>query len=74
MDDYLQIRLGQTGQKAQDYIRQLVFNDIRALMDQDIFLDEETEKSLGQALKEVEEGKALAVKTKKELQDYLESL
>ncbi len=54
-----------------EYIRVLAVNDIKVGIEDVPMVDEDTEKQIGQSLKDYEEGRYTTVRTKKELHEHL---
>lgn len=63
----------QIGMSFAEYIQALAVKNSKEPNDYP-FVDEETEKQIGQGLKDFKEGRYTEIKTKKELDTYLKSL
>lgn len=64
----------QLGLSFGEYMRHLAIIDIKEEIGNLPMVDEETEKRIGQSLKDLEEGRYTIVKNKKELDTHLNSL
>lgn len=64
----------QLGLSFGEYIRHLTITDIKEEVKQLSLVDQETERRIGQSLKELEEGHFTVIKNKKELDTHLNSL
>lgn len=64
----------QLGLSFGEYIRHLTITDVKEEVKQLSMVDEETERRIGQSLKDLKEGRFKIVKNKKELDTYLNSL
>lgn len=64
-------RAQEIGVPVTQYVKHLIINDVKKPTYQ---VDEETEKRIGQALEDYKEGRYIATKNKKELDDYLDLL
>lgn len=64
----------QLGLSFGEYIRHLTITDVKKEVKQLSMVDEETERRIGQSLKDLEEGRFKVIKNKKALDTYLNSL
>lgn len=64
----------QLGLSFGEYIRHLTITDIKEEVKQLSIVDLETERRIGQSLKDLEEGRFTVIKNKKELDTHLSNL
>lgn len=64
----------QLGLSFGEYIRHLTITDIKEEVKQLSMVDQETERRIGQSLKDLKEGRFTVIKNKKELDTHLNSL
>lgn len=64
----------QLGVSFPEYIRMLAVSDIKKQVEELPMVDEETEKQIGKSLQDLKAGRYTTIKTKRELDAYLNSL
>lgn len=57
-----------------EYIRVLLVNDIKEEVEAIEMVDEETEKAIGQSLKDFKEGRYTTLRSKKDIENYFNEL